>query len=182
MKRYILYLFLFIFILSCAPEKNEMADLDKEKAAIVQVMKDYNKASEDKNFYAMVNTLASEVIFFGTDSSEIIKTFPEFKKQMLNQWKTFDKMKYGKMADISIQMDPNAKLASIIFGVPLEITIGVHKAKLFLRIARTLKKEKDKWVIVSGIVGNADPKQGVKLQELLNERANPQVTADSTNE
>lgn len=181
MKRYLLYLFLFIFILSCAPEKNSI-DFNKEKAAIVQVMKDYNKASEDKNFSAIVNTLASEVIFFGTDSAEIIKTFPEFKQKMLQQWESFDNMKYGDMVDVSIQMDPNAKLATIIFGVPLEITIGLHKTHLFLRVARTLKKEKDKWVIVSGIVGNADPKQGLKLQELLNEKLNPKTATDSLTE
>ncbi len=169
MKKTLTTFFILVFVLGCTPQKEEltMQDIDKEKQAIVQVMKEYNKAAEEKNFSDMIETLAGEVIFFGTDSSEVIKTFAEFKAKMEQQWKTFDKTKYGEMYDMDIQMDDNATFASIIYGTPLEITIGGETAKLFIRVARTLKKEKGKWVIVSGIVGHTDPQASLLLQQML---------------
>jgi len=169
MKRILTTFFILVLVYGCTPQKEEMTlqDIENEKQAIVQVMKDYTKAAEEKNFAHMIETLAGEVIFFGTDSSEVIKTFAEFKAKMEEQWKTFDKMKYGDMLDIDIQLDDNATLASIIYGTPLEITIENETAKLFIRVARTLRKEKGKWVIVSGIVGHTDPKAGLLLQEML---------------
>ena len=169
MKRILTTFFILVFVYSCTPQKEEMTlqDIENEKQAIVQVMKDYTKAAEEKNFANMIETLAGEVIFFGTDSAEVIKTFAEFKAKMEEQWKAFDKMKYGDMLDIDIQLDENATLASIIYGTPLEITIENETAKLFIRVARTLRKEKGKWVIVSGIVGHTDPKAGLLLQEML---------------
>lgn len=169
----LLYLFcLLIILVGCGPEQDDLTaqDYENEKKAIIQVMRDYNKAAEEKNFSAMIETLAGEVIFFGTDSAEVIKTFPDFKDKMNEQWKSFDNMKYGELYDISIQMDDKATLASIIFGSPLEITIGDKKANLFIRVARTLKKEKGKWVIVSGIVGNADANQALLLNKMLLEK------------
>ncbi|MFH1051799.1 MAG: nuclear transport factor 2 family protein [bacterium] len=173
MKKLFTTFFILVFVYSCAPQKEELtlADIEKEKQAIVQVMNEYNKAAEEKNFSHMIETLAGEVIFFGTDSAEVIKTFAEFKTKMEEQWKTFDNMKYGKMYDVDIQMDENATLASIIYGTPLDITIGDETAKLFVRVARTLRKEKGKWVIVSGIVGHADPRAGVLLQDMLLRKA-----------
>jgi hypothetical protein len=169
MRRILTTLFFLIFLAGCAPQKQGLTfqDIEKEKQVIIQVMKDYNKAAEEKNFSAMIETLAGEVIFFGTDSSEVIKTIADLRTKMQEQWKAFDKMKYGDMYDVSIQMDDNATLASIIFGTPLEITIGDQTAKLFIRVARTLKKEKGQWVIVSGIVGNADPHQAMILNEMM---------------
>jgi len=181
MKKILTTFFILVFVYACTPQKEELSlqDIEKEKQAIVQVMKEYNKAAEEKNFSHMIETLAGEVIFFGTDSSEVIKTFAEFKAKMEEQWKTFDNMKYGDMYDIDIQMDENATIASIIFGTPLEIRIGSESAKLFIRVARTLRKEKGKWVIVSGIVGNADPKAGLLLQEMLMRKSGI-LPADST--
>lgn len=172
--KHVIFLILIISLMSaCGPEKEEMtsADYKNEEAAIKKVMEDYTKAAEDKDFSAMIETLAGEVIFFGTDSSEVIKTFPDYKDKMNEQWKVFDKIKYGEMYDISIQMDDRATFASIIYGTPCEITIGDQKANLFLRVARTLKKEKGKWVIVSGIVGSADPNQALQLNQMLEHKA-----------
>ncbi|MBM2816856.1 MAG: SnoaL-like protein [Ignavibacteria bacterium] len=155
--------FIYIFLISCfvfsacCPEPKALTaeEISKEEAAAMKVCDDYNKASQQKNWAALVETLAGEVIFFGTDSAEIIKTFAEFKIKMLDQWKRYDKMVYGKMTDASVQMDKNATFASVIFGVPVTLTTPLSNKTYFLRVSRTLKKEKEKWVIVSGIVGVA---------------------------
>ncbi len=169
MKKNLLLLLIFILLYSCGPEKEELtsADYEKEKQEIIKVIEQYTKAVEEENFSDLIETLATEVIFFGTDSGEVIKTFPDFKIKMEQQWKTFDKMDYGNMYDISIQMDDKATWASIIYGSPLTITLKDNTVKLFVRVARTLKKEKDRWVIVSGIVGNVLPEQALELQKLL---------------
>ena len=148
---------ILILITSCCPEPKEITaeDLKREQEAVVNVNRAYNKASEEKNFSSMVETLAGEVIFFGTDSAEIIRTFSDFKKQMLKQWEYYEKMQYGELTDVSIQMDQNATFASIIFGVPVDLTRMGKMERHFLRVSRTLKKEKNKWVIVSGIVSIA---------------------------
>ncbi len=178
LKKLLVFLFVVsLFLpLGCGggPEEKVLTikDIEREKAAIVDVIKAYDKAAEEKNFSKMVETLASNVIFFGTDSSEVIKTFADYRKKMLEQWKEFDSMKYGEPQDVSIQMDDNATWASIIFGVPFQVKIGDDSANLFLRVQRTLKKEKGKWVIVSGIVGFVNPRHALALERLILKKEN----------
>lgn len=154
MKKYLPFLLICLFLISCNPEQKFVTpeQIEKEKQQVINVIERYNTASEDKNFSAMVETLADEVIFFGTDSSEIIRTFAEFKKTMKKQWEQFERIDFGELADVSIQMDDNATFASIIFGVPCDITYQGETKRYYLRGSRTLKKEKNKWVIVSGIL------------------------------
>ena len=52
--------------------------------------------------------------------------------------------------------------ASIIFGVPCWIIKGDIKQHLYLRVARTLKKQQGRWVIISGIVGVTRPDDTLK--------------------
>lgn len=159
MKRLFLLLFSIIILYGCKsePEYLPADQLEREKQAVIKVCNDYNKASENKNWTALVETLAEEVKFFGTDSSEVIRTFPDFKKKMLEQWQTYDKMVYGDMVDIEVLMDRQGTIASVIFGVPVFLQKGFDTTHYFLRGARTLKRDKEKgrWFIVSGIVGIA---------------------------
>lgn len=159
MKSFILLIFTFTLLFGCKsePEFLPADQLEREKQSVVKVCNDYNKASENKNWMALVETLAEEVKFFGTDSSEVIKTFPDFKKKMLEQWQTYDKMVYGEMVDVEVLMDRQGTIASVIFGVPVFLQKGTDSNHFFLRGARTLKKDKEKgrWFIVSGLVGIA---------------------------
>jgi hypothetical protein len=173
MKRLLLPLFIAILgLYSCGPTVRELTadELDAEKKGIVDVMKHYYEASEEKNFAKLVETLASEIYFFGTDSAEVIKEFPEFKTKMMNQWNMFDKMKYGEMSDVFIQMDNQATNAFIIHGVPFAITIGDKTVNLFLRVARSLKKEKGRWVIVSGVLSITNNEEQKMLNEMITKK------------
>ncbi len=156
MKALFLPIFVLIFgLAACAPEKDFLSplELENEKTLIKDVMEDYNRASEEKSFGRIVETLADEVIFFGTDSSEVIKTFADFKKAIEKQWQEYDAVSYGELRDISIQMDDQATLATIIYGVNAVYTRNGVNQDYYLRIARILKKKNHKWLIVSGIVG-----------------------------
>jgi len=129
--------------------------LEIEKEAVIEVLQTYNRATEEENFAGILPTLSQNVFFYGTDSAEVIKDLNEFKKKITDQFNSVDKMKYGEMTDISIQMDPYANFASIIYGLPVELEMKGIKSKMFLRGARTLMKEDGRWVIVSGIIGVA---------------------------
>ena len=87
MKKYLLFLLIYLLFIGCKPEQKFLTpeQINEEKQQVMDVIKRYNTASEEKNFSAMVETLADEVIFFGTDSSEIIRTFADFKKTMKKQ-------------------------------------------------------------------------------------------------
>lgn len=144
---------LVLLIVSCQSEPRYLSPerVKVEKENILATIKDYHIASEKKDFGAMIPTLAGEVRFFGTDSGEVISSFSEYKQKMLQQWEEYDITKYGEPYDVFIEMDPNANFASIIYGVQLFVKKKEYENTYQLRAARTLKKEKDKWVIVSGI-------------------------------
>jgi len=156
MKRFLLlWLILSTMIISCEKEPKFMSpsQIEEEEKLIIQVNEKYHQASEQKNFGMMIETLADEVTFFGTDSSEIITSFAQFQQAMNRQWEEYDQTVYGEMVNIHIKMDPRGKLASIMFGVPLKVTRQGITNEYYVRVARTLEKEGANWKIVSGIVG-----------------------------
>lgn len=155
MKSVFVLILALLMLNACGPTKKKALtplELEQEKQAVAKVLEDYNIAFENKDFSKVVETLADEVIFFGTDSSEVIKTFADYKAAIEKQWKYFDNVHYGPLKDISIQMDDNATLATIIYGVNADFTKGDSTHSYYLRVARILKKKADKWLIISGIV------------------------------
>jgi ketosteroid isomerase-like protein len=155
MKLFILLVTTVVLFSSCGPKQEFLSplEIENEKNNVKAVITDYHRAFEEKNFGKVVETLADEVIFFGTDSAEVLKTFADFKKAIEKQWQDYDKIYYGELRDVSIQMDDNATLASIIYGVNADFVIGDESFNYYLRIARILRKKNHKWLIVSGIVG-----------------------------
>jgi len=164
MKQIILLAFicalLIPVLIGCQSEPKALTvdEINKEKQAIVQVIENYNRASERKNFAELVNTLADSVTFFGTDEGEVITTFADFKKAIEDQWNEYDYTKYSPLTDVYIVMDKNATLASVLFGVTFEGRRAGITENLFIRAARTLKKQDGKWVIVSGLLSVPRPK------------------------
>jgi len=155
MKKLFYLLIITIFILpSCQTEQKYLTveEIKKEETEILKVLIAYNKASEDKNFAELLKTLADSVVFFGSDQGEVIKTFADYKEAIQKQWEEYEYTKYGDITDLFIAMDNRATLASVIYGVPLQAKLknGINE-EVFLRVSRTLRKQNDKWVIVSGI-------------------------------
>lgn len=154
MKKLIpILLALAVVLVSCQKEPRLLSPerIKAEKESIMETIKAYHVASEKKDFGQMIPTLAGEVVFFGTDSGEVIQSFTEYKQTMLAQWEAYDITSYGEPYDVFIEMDSQANFASIIFGVQLFVKRKQYENTYQLRVARTLRKEKDKWVIVSGI-------------------------------
>ena len=156
MKNFLLIVLLFGLILgSCEPKKKYLSpqELELEKDKIKTVIQAFNNASEEKNFGKMVEYLDDEVIFFGTDSSEVIKTFADYKKAIDKQWQVYDRINYSDLRDVSIFIDDQASLATIFYGTNSEIVSSGNKYNYYLRGARILKKKNDKWLIVGGLTG-----------------------------
>ncbi len=149
-----LFIVAIVAFTGCDNEKKYLTldEIKQEESAIVKTLVANNKASEDENFAELLKTLADSVVFFGSDQGEIIKTFADYKDAIQKQWAEYDYTKYGEITDLFIAMDENATLASVIYGVPFHAKSGDIKEDLFFRISRTLRKQNDKWVIVSGII------------------------------
>ncbi len=147
-----------ILLSSCKPEQEFLSpeQILKEKEAVQNVVKAYNDASEERNFSKIVETLAEEVKFFGTDSAEIITTFPQFQEAIKKQWDEYERINYGHMQDIFIDMDPNGQIATIMYGMPVDLFKNGDHRHVYVRVQRTLKKQKGTWLIYSGIMGLAN--------------------------
>ena len=171
MRKIVLWLFASIFIFSaCGPNKNDeltSEQLSKEKQRVLSVIKDYNKAFEMESFSSIIETLSEEVVFFGSDSSEVIRSLSDFKNMIQKQWSEYD-FKYGEMVDTWLQMDSKGTLASIIYGIPAVVTINNVPSNYFFRVARTLKNQDNRWVIVSGIVGITQDMSNSKAKQVEN--------------
>ncbi|HPU23386.1 MAG TPA: nuclear transport factor 2 family protein [Candidatus Kapabacteria bacterium] len=155
MKKFVLILLSFAFIFSACKEEKVALSPERiriEKDKVLETIKAFHTAYEKKDFGSMIPTLAGEVVFFGTDSGEVITTFSDYKQKMLEQWQEYDIMKYSEPYDVFIEMDPFGNFASIIYGVQLYVKKQNYENTYQVRAARTLRREKDKWVIVSGIV------------------------------
>ncbi len=167
--KYFVTLFILFLLFSCSTSEEQLSTEEevKEKDKVIEVLKAYNKAYEKKNFSEMVRYLANDLTFFGSDSAETIKSLSEFKVAIEKQWEDIDSMRYGNMVDIFVLIDSKGKLASAIYGIPLELWTNGKYVRLFLRVARTLKKEGGNWVIASGITGITRASKSVK--ELVEE-------------
>lgn len=155
MKKLLLFILPMIMLIACGPASDDLTpeEIAREKEAVVQVIKTYNEAMQKKNFAGIVPTLSEDVIFYGTDSSEIIKSLSEYKQKLTQQFNSYDQMIYGDMVNVEIFMDKRGTLASIIYGIPTTLNKGGQSERLFLRTSRTLKKEQGNWHIISGVVG-----------------------------
>lgn len=156
MKNLLQIMSLLVFLISCGIEKKDEPpiDLEAEKKAVHDVVVLYHKAAEELNFAKTEETLAENVIFYGTDSAETIKSRAEFQDKFKQQQTTY-KIKYLDLVDETILMDDKATVASIIYGMPINITYDGKEYHAFTRNAKNLKKEKGRWVISSGMIGLA---------------------------
>jgi len=156
MKSTVLFSLMLAFLFfGCEPKKEYLTQqqLDIEKDKIKNVIIAFNKASEDEDFGKMVEYLSDEVTFFGTDSSEVMKTFAEYKKAIDQQWQVYDKISYSDLKDVTIFIDQYGSLATIFYGANARVTKEGTTNDYYLRGARVLEKNEDKWLIKGGLTG-----------------------------
>ncbi|OGU61622.1 MAG: hypothetical protein A2X64_04860 [Ignavibacteria bacterium GWF2_33_9] len=142
-----------ITLISCQSNHKVMTYDQKiaQEKEIIKVIEANNTASENENFAELLKTLADSVAFFGTDESEIIKTFAEYKDAIQKQWDLYENTIFNAITNPFITMDDRATVASIIYGVEMETSHNGINEHHFLRVSRNLLKQNGHWVIASGV-------------------------------
>jgi hypothetical protein len=158
MYRLLLVLLVIVaFISGCSLKKIDQVDNAKEKQAVQTVISNLWKAYELKDTAVMEKmfTTSTNLMWFGTDSAEVIRTFAQWKTQMKNDWELIDTIKMGELRNLSILVDSTGELASAVYEIPTNMTIGGKPSHLILRSSSMLKKENGEWRFVQGMVAFA---------------------------
>ncbi len=167
MKKVLLLIISSVVLFSCSGRDNQeltSQQLEAEKTKVMDAIKEYNDAYQNESFARIIELLSEDVVFFGSDKGEVIRSLNEFKKMIQEQWNHYE-IKYGNIEEPSIIIDDKATVASVIFGIPGTIRQDNGPAQqVFFRIARTLKKQDKRWVISSGIVGIAKANEEIHLE------------------
>lgn len=132
----------------------------KGMAEVMDVVKQYAASTDNTDINKIFDLLDPNVTMFGTDSSEIVKSVDSYKQQIKAQIQQVN-IKHGQIKDPWVMMDPYGTIASVIYGMPcvLEFHNGT-KQDVFLRVALTLQKKDEKWLIISCVTGMAKSNPG----------------------
>lgn len=157
MYRTMLVLLVASLLVGCSPQKLTVEDIAKEKKAVDVVLANFWKAYEMKDVAAMSKLLSpsSGIMFFGTDSVEVMKSAAQWDAEMKDDMQLFDSFKAGEPRNLSTQIDSYGELASTICEVPVDMTIAGQMSHSLARLAVTMKNDKGEWHIVQGMVAFA---------------------------
>ena len=147
-----------IFFAGCKPPANVASiDLQKEKSAISSLLDEFERsysARDEAGFMKLLST-SGDMVWFGTDSAEVIKTDAGWKQQLSDDWMLFSAFKFGPRENVSILVDKDGELASVVYECPTEATIGNQISRGLFRFAAALKKENGSWRFAHGLLAVA---------------------------
>lgn len=157
MHRIISSLVIVALMWGCGPKKMTPEESAKEKKAVESVLSSFWKAYESKDASAAKNTFSAstDLMFFGTDSAEVVKTVTQWETQMKDDWELFETVKFGEMRNLSIQVDGYGELATALYELPVDMTISGKPSHSLFRGANVLKKENGGWRLFQGVVAVA---------------------------
>jgi ketosteroid isomerase-like protein len=132
-------------------------DVAKEKKAVESVLDNFWKAYEAKDAAAMDKLVSPTlgIMFFGTDSAEVIKSTAQWEAQKKDDMQLFESFKAGEPRNVSTQIDSYGELASAICEIPVDMTIGGQMSHSLARFAVTMRNENGGWRIIQGMVAFA---------------------------
>lgn len=172
MYRTMLIFLVTALLVGCGPQKLTVEDIAKEKKAVDVVLANFWKAYEMKDAAAMNKLFSpsSGIMFFGTDSAEVMKSPANLDERMKDDMQLFDSFKAGEPRNLSTQIDSYGELASTVCEVPVDMTVGGQASHSLMRLAMTLKKENGEWHIVQGMdafatVGQSSAEMVAKMKE-----------------
>lgn len=134
-----------------------MPDIAKEKGAVEAAITAFARGYESKDIAAVQKLFSNsdDLMWFGTDSAEVIRGWAEWERQMNNDWQVFKTVKMGAPRNLSILVDNDAQMASTIFELPTDVTMAGMSPHLTLRFGATLRKENGEWKFLQGVVSVA---------------------------
>jgi len=161
-----------IIMFGCGPKKLTTEDIIKEKEAIKSLISDFWKAYEQKDASAMLKFFSTspELLWFGTDSTEVINTIDQWETQMKNDWQLFEKVSFGELRNLSILIDDYGELASALYEAGLDMTIEGKQSHALMRGSNVLVKENGEWRFIQGMLAFASVGQSsAELMEKMKE-------------
>jgi ketosteroid isomerase-like protein len=151
----------------CAPKGVTPEQVAQEKEAIKTAIANYHKGYETKDAAVFKNLFsnAPDVMFFGTDLAEVLKSSAEVDTLKGYDFQLFESAKFGEIQHLAIQVSSDGSLASALYQVPLEMKMAGQTSTSMFRLAFTFKKEDGSWRIVQGMA--AFPTTGQSSAELV---------------
>lgn len=172
MVRTIVFFLTVTLIAGCGPATLSPGEIATEKKAIESVVSGFWKAYESRDAAAVLKSITSnsDLLFFGTDSAEVIRSKAQWETQVKNDWELFQTLKVGDPRNLSTLLSDDGRLGSIVCEIPVQMTVGGQESHSLFRFAATLQKESGEWRFVSGMaavatVGQASADLVAKMKE-----------------
>ncbi|MHA1372143.1 MAG: nuclear transport factor 2 family protein [Promethearchaeota archaeon] len=167
MKRLIFLLLSIVLIVSCGQQKMTSEQIDMEKKTIESLIAKINNGYESKDIESVTNMFSKsdELIVFGTDSAEVIKSIIEWKTQVKNDFQLIESVKFGDLRNLSIQISTSGDLAAAVYEVPVDMVFAGQSSHVLIRFANTWKKENGEWRIIQWLASIAS--KGQSSAEIL---------------
>jgi ketosteroid isomerase-like protein len=151
MRHVILVLFSIVLIAGCGPQKLTDEQIATEKKAVEDQIAKFHGAYEAKDVAGIANLFSKgELMFFGTDSAEVLKNTSDVEKQFEADSELVESAKLGTVQNLSIQVASLGDLASAVYEIPGDLVVGGKSSHALIRFAMTFKKENNVWKIVQG--------------------------------
>jgi ketosteroid isomerase-like protein len=170
----LIVLFISIFLVSsCVPGKMTSEQLAAEKDAIKSMILKLNNGYNSKDIEAatIVFSTSDELMVFGADSAEVIKSISEWGTQVKNDFQLFESVKFGELRNLSIQISNTGDLAAAVYEVPVDMVFGGQSPHVLFRFANTWKRENGEWRIVQWIASMAS--KGQSSAEIIEQMKEP---------
>jgi len=166
----LIYLIIPIFFLgSCIQSELTPDEIIKVKETIETQIQVMRKAYNLKDVEA-VKGLVSEsedILVFGTDAAEVMKSASDWEQQMKNDFQLFDYADFGEAKYQSIKVSRYGDMAASVTESLVMMVIKADTFNLLLRFAFTWKLENGSWHIVQGNVSAPSENQ---LSQVLKEQ------------
>ena len=150
--------FLLVGLLAgCGPRKLSPGEVATEQKTIESLVTDLWKAYSAKDLPALTKlyTTSTDLLFFGTDSAEVIRSIPLWEAQVKNDWELFQTVKFGELRNVSILLSDDGTLGSIACETPADMVVAGQPSHSLFRMASALRKENGSWRFVHGMVAVA---------------------------
>jgi ketosteroid isomerase-like protein len=153
MRRAAAFLAAAALAVACAPKPPTAEEIAREKAAVTNAIWQLDKAYSAKDTAGVLAGApdSGAILYFGTDSAEVMRSRADYLAQMRADWALMDSVKFGPFRNIDVLMSANGDVASVVAEQAADAYVGKQHQHSFWRFARGLKKMNGRWVIVQSM-------------------------------
>jgi len=143
----------------CAPKPPTAEQLAIESRAVTDVLTQMFKAYAAKDTAGVLSTYpdSGEMMGFGTDSAEVMRSKADALAQVRADWTVMDsaRVSVGEFRNLHVMVASSGDMASAAGELPMDVVAGAQRSHTLYRFGVGLRKEGGKWKIVHSVVGVA---------------------------